>query len=75
MSDAVTANVTLAPLGPAASAVIGAGTLTVGGVVSATVTVNEPAAVPLAASTQSTVVVPRWNVNPEAGVQLRPSAM
>src|SRR5438477_7039547 len=42
MSDAVAVNVTAAPLEPVASVVIFAGRLSDGGVVSRTVTVNEP---------------------------------
>ena len=63
---------TAAPDGPVASAVIFAGSVRVGGVVSRTVTVKLPLAVLLWASVaeQFTVVVPRANVLPEAGEQL-----
>jgi hypothetical protein len=72
-SEAVTANVTLAPLGPAASAVIGAGTLTVGGVVSTRFTVTVNVAVPTFAPSlaeQVTVLVPTGKFDPDAGAQL-----
>ena len=73
-SDAVTVNVTLAPLGPVAAAVIGPGTFTVGGVVSTrfTVTVNaaEPVFPLLSVAEQVTGVVPTVKFEPEDGEQL-----
>jgi hypothetical protein len=69
-SAAVAENETVAPWGPVASAVIGPGTLTSGGVVSTTLTLNEPAGFP-PASVQVTVVGPSGNVDPEAGVHVK----
>jgi hypothetical protein len=68
-SVAEAANVTAAPAGPVASAVIGAGTLIAGGVVSVTVTVNVADALLPAASraVHVTVVAPVANTLPEAG--------
>lgn len=70
-SLAVAVKVTAAPEGPVASAVMLAGTVTVGGVVSTTVTVKLPEAMLPAASEaeQLTVVAPRPKVEPEAGEQ------
>jgi len=64
--------VTTAPAGPVASAVIGPGTATVGGVVSLTVTSNEaePVLPDESVALHVTVVVPRGNVLPEPGEQL-----
>jgi hypothetical protein len=61
-----------APVGPVASALAFAGTVTTGPVVSATVTVNEAARLLLRASVavHVTVVVPSGNVDPLAGVQV-----
>jgi hypothetical protein len=69
MSDADAENVTTAPDALVASTVMFAGTVTVGGVVSTTVTVKLPLAVFPAASVaeQFTVVVPSANVLPDAG--------
>jgi hypothetical protein len=74
MSVALTVKLTVAVpgAGPVASAVIGAGTVTPGGVVSTTVTLNGGAGAPLA-SMQFTVVVPSGNIDPEAsGPQFKP---
>jgi len=62
----------MAPVGPAASAVMSDGTFTDGGVVSRTVTRNDPVAMLpwLSVAVQLTVVVPNGNVDSEAGVQL-----
>jgi hypothetical protein len=62
---------TVAPAGPAASAMTGAGMVTAGGVVSPTVTVNElvPVFPAASAAVQVTLVVPRGNTDPEAGRQ------
>ncbi len=51
--------------------VIGLGRVSDGGVVSCTVTVNEPVAVrpPLSVTEQLTVVVPSGKTDPEAGLQ------
>jgi hypothetical protein len=70
LADAVKLNA--APVAPVASTVAFAGTVTTGPVVSATVTVNEPAPLlPLASvAVQVTVVAPSGNVDPLAGVQL-----
>src|SRR5712691_1165170 len=67
-SDADAENPTVAPRGPVASAVIVPGSTRVGGVVSWTVTWNEPVAVlPWASvAVQRTATVPRGNVDPEA---------
>src|SRR2546425_8292710 len=72
MSLAVAVKVTVAPAALVASAVIGAGQLTVGAVVSRTVTANEQVLVLCAASkaVQVTVVLPRANVLPLAGEQV-----
>ena len=70
LADAL--KVTAAPPGPAASAVIGAGTVTVGGVASRTVTVN--VAMPVSPSesvaVQVTVVEPIGKMLPAGGVQV-----
>src|SRR5579871_2783890 len=68
-SVAVAVNVTAAPFGPLASTVTDV-PVTVGGVVSRTVTVNVPVPVFPAASfaVHVTVVVPSANCAPEAGV-------
>src|SRR3989454_12710758 len=60
----------VAPLGPVASAVIVPGSTRVGGVVSWTVTWNEPVAVLPCASdaVHRTATVTRGNVDPEAGL-------
>src|SRR5690349_17169960 len=71
MSEALAAaGVTKAPPGPVASTMIGAGAVIVGGVVSCTVTVKElDAWLPAASCAVTlTVVVPRWNVEPDAGL-------
>ena len=70
-SEAVDENVTTAPPGPVASTVMGEGTDKEGGVVSRTVTWNDPVAVLPARSVaeQLTVEVPRGKVDPEAGEQ------
>ena len=62
-------NVTAAPLGPVAAALTGAGTLMVGEVVSASLTVKAAGADVLfewSVAVQETVVVPSGNVSPEA---------
>jgi hypothetical protein len=64
--------VTTAPAWLLVVAVTFAGGVTVGGVVSTTVTVNEPAAAP-PASTQLTAVAPSGNVEPEPGEQVKPA--
>jgi hypothetical protein len=69
-SAAVAENETAAPAGPVASAVIGPGTVTSGGVVSTTLTLNESAGFS-PTSVQVTVVCPSGNVDPEAGVQFK----
>jgi hypothetical protein len=63
---------TLAPAGLVASAVSVPGTVTIGAVVSRTVTVKLPLALlpELSAALQLTVVAPSGNVLPEAGLQL-----
>jgi len=72
-SIAFAANVTTAPLGPVASAVTLAGTVSAGGVVSTTVTVKLALAVlpAISLAAQVTVVVPRWSVEPEGGVHAK----
>jgi len=73
MSLAVAApNVTTAPDGPVASTGPGDGTLTLGGVVSCTVTLNDTLFVSFCASVavHVTCVVPSEKVLPEAGEQL-----
>src|SRR6185295_5827568 len=72
MSLAVAVKVTAAPAPLVASAVIGSGQLTVGAVVSRTVTANEQVLVLFAASkaVQVTVVLPSANVLPLAGKQV-----
>src|SRR5262249_40442664 len=62
--------VATAPAGPVASDTMPAGTLTLGGVVSCTVTLNEALPVLPAASlaVQVTLVVPNENVEPDAGL-------
>jgi hypothetical protein len=69
-SDAVALNVTFAPDGPVASAVMSLGTVTTGGFVSLTVTVNVPRPVLPASSValHVTVVFPTLKPLPEAGV-------
>src|SRR2546428_12080407 len=71
MSVAPTENGTVAPPGPVASAIISAGTVSAGGVVSMTRTVKDATPVLPRASvaTHVTVVVPNPNVEPEVGVQ------
>src|SRR3989442_15093084 len=61
ISEADEENVTTAPVGPVASTENGEGTVTIGGVVSTTVTMNAPVAVlPAASETeQLTVVMPK----------------
>jgi hypothetical protein len=70
-SVALAANVTTAPFGPVASALILGGTVSAGGVVSTTETVKVALDALLWASVavQITVVFPIGNVEPEAGVQ------
>jgi len=73
MSFAVTENGTLAPPGPVASAVIGPGTDTVGGVVSTRLTVTVKVAVPVLVPSLAehvTVVVPTPKFDPDGGEQL-----
>ena len=69
LSVAVAMKVTTAPPGPVASAVMLPGTFTVGGVVSCTVTVNEPEAwLPESSvAVQLTVVVPMGKTLPDGG--------
>jgi hypothetical protein len=71
-SVAVAVNVTNAPEGPVASTVEVAGTATIGAVVSATVTLKDadPVLPPMSVALHVTDVVPRGNVDPEAGMQL-----
>src|SRR5262245_13022415 len=71
-SLAVAANVTTAPVGPVASAVMLAGRVSTGGDVSTTVTLKLPEAVLPAVSVaeQLTVVAPRANVLPEDGAHV-----
>src|SRR2546422_10637648 len=71
MSVAPTENGTVAPPGPVASAIISAGTVSAGGVVSTTRTVKDAMPVLPWASVarHTTVVAPNPNVEPEAGVQ------
>src|SRR3990172_11886463 len=75
-SAAEAAKLTTAPDGPLASAVMGAGTVTTGAVVSTTVTSNVAVAVFPAPSVavQSTDVVPSAKVLPEAGAHTGASA-
>src|SRR5512140_972048 len=72
MSVADAENVTAAPDGPVASSVIFEGTVTVGGVVSTTVTLNEPCPVLPCASValHDTSVVPSAKIDPECGVHV-----
>ena len=72
MSTALAVKVTTAPAALVASTVILAGTMSIGGVVSRTVTVKLPWAVLPCASVavQFTVVAPMAKVLPEAGVEL-----
>jgi hypothetical protein len=63
---------TAVPPGSPVVTVTGAGGVTTGGVVSTTETVNDPVGVPVP-STQSTAVFPSGNVEPEGGVQVKPS--
>jgi hypothetical protein len=75
MSFAEAENVTAAPEAPVASAVIGAGTLTDGGVVSPTVTLKLAGFEVLpweSVAVHVTVVVVMGNVLPEAGEQVAP---
>jgi hypothetical protein len=76
LSLAVTAKFTVAPFELVASAVIGAGTVIVGGVVSWMVTVKVAFAALLAASwaEQLTLVFPSGNIEPEAGVHATATA-
>jgi hypothetical protein len=71
-SSALAENATAAPAGDVASAVMLAGTVTIGAVLSVTVTVNVfVVALPrLSVAVQLTVVVPSANVLPEALAQL-----
>src|SRR2546428_2927499 len=71
MSVAPTENGTVAPPGPVGSAIISAGTVSAGGVVSTTRTVKDAMPVLPWASVarHTTVVAPNPNVEPEAGVQ------
>lgn len=72
-SVAVTENVTAAPAGPTASAVIAAGTFNLGGVRSTSLTATVNAAVAVfvpSLAEQVTVVVPTANLEPGAGEQL-----
>src|SRR5215471_5167476 len=71
-SLALAVNVSTLPPGLVAESTRSAGTVTVGGVVSRTVALNEAAdLLPLASdAVHETVEVPRANVVPEAGVQL-----
>src|SRR2546425_10305101 len=71
MSVAPIENGTVAPPGPVASAIISAGTVSAGGVVSTTRTVKDAMPVLPWASVarHTTVVAPNPNVEPEAGVQ------
>jgi hypothetical protein len=80
MSLAEAEYVTTAPPGPVAAVVMLAGTVTVGGVVSCTVTTKESEPVLLweSVAVQVTVVVPKPNVLPDAGEQpgeMEPSTM
>jgi hypothetical protein len=63
-------NVTTAPAALVAGVVIFAGGVNVGPLF-VTITLNDPVAVKpaLSVTMQSTCVVPRWNVDPDAGVQ------
>src|SRR5205814_4848313 len=72
LSDAEAVNITTAPLGLVASVVMSSGTSRSGGVVSPTVTLNEPVAVlPVESlAVHVTGVVPRSNVEPDGGVQV-----
>lgn len=72
LSFAEAENETTAPPGPVASTEIGAGTVTVGGIVSCTVTENEPESVFPCASVavHVTFVAPKPNVLPDDGVQV-----
>jgi len=65
--------VTTAPLGPEAEAVISAGSVRVGGVVSRTVIVEnaEPKLLAASVAVQVTAVVPNGKVEPEDGEQVR----
>src|SRR2546422_2866291 len=65
--------VTTAPLGPVAEAVISAGSVRVGGVVSRTVIVEnaEPTLLAASVAVQVTAVVPNGKVEPEDGEQVR----
>ena len=72
VSVALAVNVTWAPPGPVAGTLIGPGTLRTGGVVSWTVTGNEllPVFPWLSVAVHVTVVVPSWNVLPDAGAHV-----
>jgi hypothetical protein len=62
------------PLGSSVVSLMLSGTpLSDGGVVSRTVTVNDPADVPSSSLVQFTVVTPRGNTEPEGGSQVTPS--
>jgi len=71
-SEALVMKLTAAPEGSVASAMISAGTVTAGGVVSWTVTVNKSASVipPESVTVQFTVVRPKGNKLPERWSQL-----
>src|SRR3989441_1370080 len=72
-SEAEAENVTTAPPGPVASTVRSAGAVRTGGVVSRTVTANEPVALLPATSlaVHEMVVTPKGNFDPDAGEQTR----
>src|SRR5262245_16934406 len=72
LSTADAVNVNDAPVGPVASIVAFAGTVTTGSVVSTTVTVNDAVPVLPCASValHVTAVTPNGNVSPLAGVQV-----
>ncbi len=72
VSSASVMNAAVAPAGPVASLVMFAGSVSVGAVVSTTVTSNEPpVALPCASSAeQSTVVVPSGYIEPLSGVHV-----
>jgi hypothetical protein len=72
MSKALATKVTVAPAGPVASAVMSAGRVSAGGVVSTTVTSNDPVPVLRWSSVaeQPTSTVPRAKVLPDGGTQM-----
>jgi hypothetical protein len=72
LSETTGAKVALAPAGQVGSFTMLAGQVIAGGCVSLTVTVNWQLAVwpEVSVAVQVTVVVPFWNVDPEAGLQL-----